>query len=296
LTGRSARNIIDGPQTGRRHLEDTELARGAEPVFHGAHHALRVMALAFEIQHGVHDVLEGLGPGEAAVFRDVADEERRNVLALRGEQQLRGGFAHLSDAAGRRLELQRKHRLHGVDDDERRFDARDLLQDPLEARLGKQIQRRGADGEPLAARFDLMLRFLAGAIQHRTHGARHVGRRLQQQRGLADARLSTEQHERPRDDAAAKHAIEFADPCRQPRVMLERNVGIELCRAGRAGERIPVARRWRAAALGRTLLDQGIPRTAVGAAAKPLGRLGAALLTHKNGLDRLGHAILELGN
>ena len=47
---------------------------------------------------------------------------------------------------------------------------------------------------------------------------------LQQQRGLADARLAAEQHERARHDAAAEHAIEFTDaradaarrrPCRR---------------------------------------------------------------------------------
>ena len=38
-----------------------------------------------------------------------------------------------------------------------------------------------------------------------------VGRRLQQQRGLADARLAAKQHQRTGDNAAAEHAIEFAD-------------------------------------------------------------------------------------
>ena len=75
------------------------------------------MPLAFEVQHRVDDVLERLRTGEAAVLRDVADEERRDVLPLRGEQQLRRRLAHLADAAGRRLELQREDRLDRVDDD-----------------------------------------------------------------------------------------------------------------------------------------------------------------------------------
>ena len=45
---------------------------------------------------------------------------------------------------------------------------------------------------------------------------REVRRRLQQQRGLADARLAAEQHQRPGNDAAAEHAIELADAGRQP--------------------------------------------------------------------------------
>ena len=77
---------------------------------------MRVVALAFEVEHGVDDVLERLGTGEAAVLGDVADEERRDVVALRGEQELRRRFADLADAAGRGLELQREHRLDRVDD------------------------------------------------------------------------------------------------------------------------------------------------------------------------------------
>ena len=149
FAGRSARNSFDGFGTGRsprrRHLEDAELADGAEAVLHRADDAVRVMALAFEVQHRVDDVLERLRAGEAAVLRDVADEERRDVLALRREQQLRRRFAHLPDAAGRRLELQREHRLNRIDDHQRRLDARDLLEDPLEAGFGEQIQRRVAD-------------------------------------------------------------------------------------------------------------------------------------------------------
>ena len=56
-----------------------------------------------------------------------------------------------------------------------------------------------------------MLGFLARAVEHRPGRARHVRRRLQQQRRLADAGLAAEQHERSGDDAAAEHAIEFVD-------------------------------------------------------------------------------------
>jgi hypothetical protein len=44
-----------------------------------------------------------------------------------------------------------------------------------------------------------------------------VRRRLQQQRGLADAGLAAEQHQRSGHDAAAEHAIELVDAARQPR-------------------------------------------------------------------------------
>ena len=88
-----------------------------------------------------------------------------------------------------------------------------------------------------------MFRFLAGAVEHRADGARHVRGRLQQQRGLADARLAAEQHERAGHDAAAEHAIELVDAGRQPRVLFDLDVRVELRGAGRAGQRVAMARR-----------------------------------------------------
>jgi hypothetical protein len=46
-----------------------------------------VVALTFEVQHGVDDVLERFGTGEAAVFSDVPDQEGRNVLPFGREQR-----------------------------------------------------------------------------------------------------------------------------------------------------------------------------------------------------------------
>ena len=103
------------PLTG--HLEHAQLADRAEAVLDRAHDAVGVMLLALEIQHRVDDVLERLGPGEAAVLGDVADEEGGDVLPLGREQQLRRRLADLADAARRRLELQREHGLDRVDDD-----------------------------------------------------------------------------------------------------------------------------------------------------------------------------------
>ena len=66
--------------------------------------------------------------------------------------------------------------LNRVDDQERGLQADQLLEHALEAGLGEQIQRRTADAEPLAARLDLMLRFLAGAVEHGPRLARDVRR------------------------------------------------------------------------------------------------------------------------
>src|ERR687887_405494 len=78
--------------------------------------------------------------------------------------------ADLADAARRRLKLQREDRLHRVDDDERGLEACDLFENPLQACFGKQVERRRADREPLAARLDLVFGLLAGGVEHRAEG------------------------------------------------------------------------------------------------------------------------------
>ena len=167
--------------------------------------------------------------------------KRRDVLPLRREQQLRRRLAHLPDAARRRLKLQREDGLHRVDDDQRRLDARDLLENALEAGFGEQIERRAADREPLAARLDLMLGLLARAVEDRAAAARHVRGGLQQQRRLADAGLAAEEDQRSRHDAAAEDAIELVDAGREPRMLLDVDVRIEACRARAAGKRVAMA-------------------------------------------------------
>src|SRR5262249_60080819 len=143
----------------------------------------------------------------------------------------------------------------------------------VEAGLGEQIQRRAADVQSLAARFDLMFGLFARAVQHWTDRPRHVRRRLQQQRRLADARFAAEQHERSWHDAAAEDAIELIDARREPRVMLQFDVRVET-RRPRCRQRVSMfgvsdrrsSRLW-------TFLDKRIPGAAVVALAEPLRRL-----------------------
>ena len=242
---RSARNICDGFGTSRRpvrrHLEHAKLAGRAEPVLERAHDAMRMMALALEIQDGIDDVLERLGPGEIAVLRDVSDQHDRHVAALRGEQQMRRDFAHLADAAGGGLKPRGEDRLNRIDDHERGLEPFDLLEDALEARFGEQIQRRAIDREPLAAQLDLVLRLLARAVEDRAYGARDVRRDLQQQRRLSDTRLAAEQHERAGDDAAPEDAIELGDARRNAWRVGGLNVAVELCRRAAGHQAVAMA-------------------------------------------------------
>ena len=143
------------------------------------------------------------------------------------EKQLGRGLADLAHAARRRLKLEREHRLNRIDDDERRLEAGDLVEDVLEARFGEQVEGCVADREALATRLDLVLGFFTGAVQHGTDGPSHIRGGLEQQRRLADAGLPSEQHERSRHDAAAQHAIELVDAGRQPRVLRDFDLGVQ---------------------------------------------------------------------
>jgi hypothetical protein len=200
-------------------------------------------------------------------------------------------FAVMADAARRRLEFQRENGLHRVDDDERRPDASDLFEDPFETRFSEKIQRRLADVEAFAARFDLVLGLFARRVQHRS-AARHVRRCLEQERRLADAGLAAEQHERSRHDTPAEHAIEFVDAGREARVLLDLDVRVQTRGAGGAGQRVAMrGRRGRvdAAVLRRPLLDVRVPRAAVATAAKPLRRLRSAFLTDEDWFRGFSH-------
>jgi hypothetical protein len=132
----------------------------------------------------------------------------------------------------------------------------------------------GQFAKPLAARLDLVLRFLAGAVQHRSDRPRHVGGSLQQQRGLADPGLAAQQDQRAGHDAAAEDAIELVDARRKPGVLLDFDLGIQARRCRGASERVAMTRRRPRIARGRrSLLDKRIPRAAVRTAAEPLGGL-----------------------
>ena len=102
------------------------------------------------------------------------------------------------------------------------------MEDALEVDLGEHLQRRGRQLQALSAQRDLLAGFLAADVDHAADhlaalgrsalaacgrgGRSQVGERLQQQGGLADARVATDQHDPTADQAAAEHAVEFIQP------------------------------------------------------------------------------------
>ena len=89
----------------------------------------------------------------------------RDVLILRGKQELRRRFANLADAARGRLKLVGPDGLHRIDDDKRRRQPRDFFEDALDAGFGQEIERRIADAKPIATALHLVLGLFSRCIE-----------------------------------------------------------------------------------------------------------------------------------
>ena len=166
-----------------------------------------VVAVALELQHAVDEVLEHPRPGDRAVLRHVADEERGDAVLLRDAQQAARRLAHLRDRAGRRADLLRPERLHRVDHADGRPLALERLADDVELGLREDLDPVAA-AEAGGAQLHLRHRLLAGD-EERPPLERDRAERVQQQRRLADARLAADEHDRRRHEPAAEHAVEL---------------------------------------------------------------------------------------
>ena len=124
LDEEGAGRIRDLAQAGLDHLEDADLVGCAEPVLRGPDQAKGAAALALDGDHGVDQVLEGLGPGDAAVLGDVTDEDHHDPLPLGQLHEAQRRLAHLPHAARRAVQLLEGRGLDRVDDDRGRPHAR----------------------------------------------------------------------------------------------------------------------------------------------------------------------------
>ncbi len=95
----------DADEPGAGHLEDAELVRRAEAVLGRAQDAVLVVAVSFELEHAVDEMLQHARARDRAVLRHVADEEDRDPCLLGYPQQPRGRLPHLRHRARRRAEL-----------------------------------------------------------------------------------------------------------------------------------------------------------------------------------------------
>src|SRR5438270_362822 len=139
---------------------------------------------------------------ERALLRHVADQEDRDVVALRELEEARRALAELRDPAGRGPDGVRAHRLDRVDDDERRPHAADGLDDRAEIGLGEEQDAFAGDAEPARPHLHLRGGLLAGHVE-RGASLGERGARLHEERALPDAGIAPEHDERSAHDPSA---------------------------------------------------------------------------------------------
>jgi hypothetical protein len=93
--------IADLGQPGVFHLENTELIRRSESIFHRSKHAMPVALFPLEIQDGIDDVFQEARPRDRTVLGHVTNDKNRDAASLGEPHQLRRHFLNLADASGR---------------------------------------------------------------------------------------------------------------------------------------------------------------------------------------------------
>ena len=214
--------VDDLGQSVLRHFEDSDFLRGAEPVLGRAEQPKRGGPLAFQVQHGIDEVFECFGPGKSAVLGHVADEDHRDPVSLGHLHETECTLAHLAHTAGGPFQLVGGDSLNRVDDQRDRTRLAGKLDDAADIRLCNDRDSIGGDAleqtQPGSPQPHLSGRLLAGGIQDlaapfpaaaiRAH--RQTGRGLQQQSGLADARLAAEQHRRSGHHSPTQDSVYLA--------------------------------------------------------------------------------------
>ena len=98
--------------------------------------------------------------------------------------------------------------LDGVDREEERPGVTSRLEHVREVATGRERDGVAGHAEPPGARCHLRVRLLTRHQHARLPGHREMGEHVEQQRGLADAGLASEERHGRRHDAAAEHAID----------------------------------------------------------------------------------------
>jgi hypothetical protein len=193
------------------HREHAYFVGRAEAVLDRADHPEPAPRIALEVQHRVHHVLEHAGAGDHALARHVTDQEYGSAARFCVANQARRRLAQLRDRSGCRLDGGHGHGLDRVDHEDRCACIPGQLDDAFDRRFRDQLEPTRREFQPVRPLGNLPHGFLAGRVQDALSCRKRCGA-LQQQRRLANARLAPDQRHGPRNESAAKHAVEFREP------------------------------------------------------------------------------------
>jgi hypothetical protein len=77
------------------HFKHTHLRGGPKAVLHRAQQAVRLVAVAFQVEHRIDNMLQHARAGDNALFGDVPDHKHGNPRHLGQVAQAAGTLAHL---------------------------------------------------------------------------------------------------------------------------------------------------------------------------------------------------------
>ena len=133
-----------------------------------------------EVQHRIHDVLEGLGAGNSPTLRDMPDNDHGGARRLGEAHESCGTLPHLTHVSRRPLQLVGGHRLNGIDHENRRVRRAGGFENRFERRFAENLHVVGL-AQSLGSQLDLQRRLLSRDVEHARAFRRKRRRHLQQE-------------------------------------------------------------------------------------------------------------------
>ena len=102
-------------QSGLSHFKHADLIACPKSIFHGAQNTIRVVFIAFKIQHRIDDVFKQFRPGNHPLLGHVANDKDRRSRAFRVPHEFARHFLKLADGSGSRrhsVGIDRLNRIH----------------------------------------------------------------------------------------------------------------------------------------------------------------------------------------
>ena len=188
------------------HLVDAHFISTSEAVLQGAQDAVGVLAVALELEDGVHHVLQQFRPGDLSLLGDMSDEEHGDAGFLSQGHEVGGRLPDLGDGTGHGIQMGRGERLDGIEHHQFRLHLAGLFDHLAGIGLREDVAVGIAEGQPAGPHADLFGRFLPGHVEDLSLDAAGD---LQEEGGLADTRVATQQGHRAGHDAPTQGAVEL---------------------------------------------------------------------------------------
>ena len=166
-------------QAGGSHLEKTDDVSSSETILEAPKCPEALIGLPLQIEHDIDHVFEMLGPGDAAVLRDVSNEDHRNVLILGKTCQSGATLSHLRNRTRAASDLGGADGLNRIHDEQIRTLFGGCGDDCIHILLGKQRNSLCHHPKPLRPQSNLIFGLLGRGDEHLAAARSEAPSRLQ---------------------------------------------------------------------------------------------------------------------